>query len=67
MGIFRKSFMCPNCGSHGIYRSRRKGLFEHVLHNALFMSPYRCGSCDLRHFRFRLSSPHVSKQREHHA
>jgi len=54
MGIFRKSFNCPNCGSPSIYRSRRKGLLEHVLHNTLFISPYRCGSCDERHYDSRI-------------
>src|SRR5882762_11856294 len=57
MTIFKKSSVCPNCASHAIYRSRRKGLLEHILHSALFITPYRCGSCDERHVRFRLSSP----------
>jgi hypothetical protein len=67
MGIFRKSYNCPSCGSPSIYKSRRKGLLEHVIYKAIFISPYRCGSCDERHYRFRLSSPHVHKQHQHSA
>ena len=61
--IFKKSLVCPNCASPAIHRSRRKGLLERALHSALFITPFRCGSCDERHFRFRFSSPSVSKPR----
>jgi transposase-like protein len=64
MSILRKSSVCPRCASPAIRRSRRKGLLEHVLHSALFISPYRCGSCDERYFRLRLSS--LRENREHH-
>jgi len=50
MTIFKKSSICRNCASPAIYRSRRKGLLEQILHKALFITPYRCGSCDERHF-----------------
>jgi hypothetical protein len=62
MWIFNKSFLCPSCGSHGIYKSRRKGLIEHVLHTVFFVSPLRCGACDQRYFRPRfLTPPHADK------
>jgi hypothetical protein len=40
MTIFKKSSVCPNCDSHAIYRSRRKGLLEHILHSALFITQH---------------------------
>jgi hypothetical protein len=54
MAIFDKSSFCPNCASPAIHRSRRKGLLEQILHSVLFISPYRCKTCDERYFRFRL-------------
>jgi hypothetical protein len=65
MTILRKSSVCPNCASLAIHRSKRKGLLEHVLHSALFITPYRCGSCDQRYFRFRFSSLRANKQHHH--
>jgi hypothetical protein len=62
MSILSKSSVCPNCASHTIHRSRRKGLLEQVLHSVLFITPYRCGYCDERYFRFRRSIERVSKQ-----
>jgi len=44
---------CPECGSASLHRSRRKGTVESLLYHALFISPYRCGECFERHFRFR--------------
>jgi hypothetical protein len=44
---------CPNCGDSTIYRSKRNGPMEFVLHRVFFISPYRCQPCDYRHFRFR--------------
>lgn len=67
MSIFDKSSLCPNCDSHAIYTSRRRGLLERILHTVFFVSPYRCGACDLRYFRFRPSAPPVDKPRHHHA
>jgi hypothetical protein len=32
MSILNKSLLCPNCASHVIFKSRRKGLIEKVLH-----------------------------------
>jgi hypothetical protein len=63
MSILSKSSLCPNCASHAIYTSRRKGLLEHILHTVFFVSPFRCGACDLRYFRFRFSAPPVNKPR----
>jgi len=46
---------CPKCESAEVYRSKRRGVAELLLHRVLFISPYRCYDCDDRHFRFRLS------------
>jgi hypothetical protein len=67
MTIFNKSSVCPNCASPAIHRSRRKGLLESLLHTVLFISPYRCAACDVRHFRFRFLAPHMNKPRHHAA
>jgi hypothetical protein len=64
MTIFNKSSVCPNCASTAIYKSRRKGLLEQLLHSLLFVSPYRCGACDQRYFRFRFSAPPADKPRQ---
>jgi predicted Zn-ribbon and HTH transcriptional regulator len=66
MSIFNKTSLCPNCASHAIHRSRRKGLLERVLHSVLFVSPYRCNACDERYFRLRLPVHSVEKP-PHHA
>jgi DNA-directed RNA polymerase subunit RPC12/RpoP len=66
MSIFSKSHVCPNCGSQQYYKSRRKGLWEHVLHTVFFISPYRCAQCDERYFRSR-HPEHTIENRRHHA
>jgi predicted RNA-binding Zn-ribbon protein involved in translation (DUF1610 family) len=43
---------CPNCGSLLIYRSRKKGILEHVLSKIIFVHPFRCEGCDTRFFRW---------------
>jgi len=66
MSIFNQSSVCPNCGSHRHYKSRRKGLLEYILHTVFFVSPFRCTACDERYFRFRfLTQPHAHKQHHH--
>lgn len=45
---------CPGCGGKLIYRSKRRGAKEWLLHYMRIQSPYRCGECDLRFFRFNL-------------
>lgn len=45
---------CPNCGeSASVYRSKRRSFAENVLHRILFVTPYRCLTCDVRFFDFR--------------
>jgi predicted RNA-binding Zn-ribbon protein involved in translation (DUF1610 family) len=64
MRILTKSSLCPNCASHAIRRSRKKGLLERTLLAALFVNPYRCESCDQRYFRWRLPvDPHEKHPR----
>jgi hypothetical protein len=66
MSTFYKSSVCPSCASHEYYKSRRKGLLEHILHALFFVSPFRCTACDERYFRFRfLTPPHANKQHHH--
>jgi hypothetical protein len=66
MSILDKPSGCPNCASQGHYKSRRKGLLEHILHTVFFISPFRCTACDERYFRFRfLTPPHANKQHPH--
>jgi rubredoxin len=55
--LLSSSHVCPLCGSPAIYRSRRQGPFEFILHWVFQISPYRCDSCDYRHFRFRFEHP----------
>jgi hypothetical protein len=57
MSILSKSFLCPSCASHAIYKSRRKGLVERILHAVFFVTPFRCGACDERYFRLRFLTP----------
>lgn len=65
---FNKSPICPSCGSHGYYKSRRKGLLEHILHTVFFVSPFRCMVCDKRYFRVRFLTPaHANKHHPHAA
>jgi len=49
----RQPAVCPDCQSKSLQRSRRKGCVEWFLHYFLFISPYRCMSCRVRHFRSR--------------
>jgi hypothetical protein len=49
-----KTLICPNCGAKKVRRSRRRGLGEALLHVLFFVSPFRCGECYERFFRFRL-------------
>jgi predicted Zn-ribbon and HTH transcriptional regulator len=67
MRILHKSSVCPNCASHNIRRSRRKGLLERTLYAALFVNPYRCKTCDERYFRFRMPVHPAEKQPGHAA
>ena len=49
---------CPSCGSSHLARSHMKGIYEHLLRTVLHVRPYRCMSCDYRHYRYRPSSTH---------
>jgi len=50
--------VCPDCGSSQISRSRTKGLFEFILRWLFQIKPYRCLTCDYRHFRLRAGHAH---------
>lgn len=41
---------CPNCGSHHVRRSRRRGLREGFFLRMLLRAPYRCLGCGTRYF-----------------
>lgn len=49
-------FACPSCGSSHLARSQRKGIYEHLLLSVFQVKPYRCLSCDYRHYRYRPSA-----------
>jgi hypothetical protein len=51
-------FACPNCGSSQLGRSHPKGLYDYLLRSIFHIKPYRCISCDYRHYRYRSSSAH---------
>src|SRR5260370_1159760 len=46
-----RSSGCPNCGSGSasLYRSKRHGVAEFLLHHLLHITPYRCKECGVRH------------------
>lgn len=44
--------VCPHCGSSYVARSRKKGVLDFVL-SVFHIKPYRCLSCDHRHYRYR--------------
>lgn len=67
MLILSKSHVCPNCGSHQYYKSRRKGLWEQFLHSVFSISPFRCTQCDERYFGSRHPQHSVENQRHHPA
>ena len=62
-----RSSKCPNCGSHQYYKSRRRGLWEHILHSIFSLSPLRCTNCDERYFRFRRARAPIENRRQHPA
>ncbi len=62
-----RSSGCPNCGSAALYRSKRHGVAEFLLHHLLRITPYRCKACDVRHFRSRLHHHHPDSHAPKHA
>ena len=56
--------ICPYCGGHSAYRTRRAGLKEWLLRHLLNRSPYRCLDCYERFFHHRLARR--SKEGFHH-
>jgi predicted RNA-binding Zn-ribbon protein involved in translation (DUF1610 family) len=44
--------VCPHCGSSYVARSRKKRLLDFVF-SVFHIRPYRCLSCDHRHYRYR--------------
>ena len=55
--LFRSAHMaCPNCGSQNMARSHEKSVYDYLLRVVFQIKPYRCMSCDYRHFRYRPSS-----------
>ena len=49
---------CPSCGSSNIARSHEKNIYDYALRSIFHIRPYRCMSCDYRHYRYRPSSIH---------
>ncbi len=46
------TYCCPQCKSLSIHRSRRRGLYEHIVVRLMLLRPYRCWSCDYRHYGY---------------
>jgi hypothetical protein len=65
MAILHKFSHCPNCANVAVRRSRRKGLLERTLYAAVFLTPYRCETCDERYFRFRFPVSLAEKHSRH--
>jgi hypothetical protein len=38
--------VCPTCGSKGVQRARRRGLYVRVVCLILGLRPFRCSACD---------------------
>jgi hypothetical protein len=55
---------CPECQSHRIRRSRRRGVLESRILAALFIRPFRCLACDRRFFRWSFIANHGSQRTE---
>ncbi len=54
---------CPLCKSKRVHQSRRKGIAEKIIMAAVFVRPFRCEGCDLRFYRWSLSSnPNSARQ-----
>lgn len=53
-----KRLACPSCGSSHLARSHMKGIYEHLLRSVFQVKPYRCMSCDSRHYRYRPDGAH---------
>jgi len=53
-------FTCPSCGSPRLARSHEKSLYDYLLRTLVRIKPYRCMSCDDRHYRYRPSSASTS-------
>jgi predicted RNA-binding Zn-ribbon protein involved in translation (DUF1610 family) len=48
MSVTAVATKCPKCGSHRIYPSRQKTLFERLRRAITDRQPYRCHSCNYR-------------------
>ena len=46
------NYCCPQCKSLSVHRSRRRGVFEHLVLPLMLLRPYRCWSCDRRHYGY---------------
>jgi transposase-like protein len=50
-----KTRQCPFCGSHDVHRSQRYDSFEKYWLTLLLQRPYRCLSCQERHYNYAFS------------
>ena len=55
---------CPNCKSHNVRRSQRRGLYEGLILRIASRAPFRCESCRLR-FRAHSSRHSFHRHRAH--
>jgi hypothetical protein len=54
---------CPQCSSHSVRQSRRRGVVERIVCAVLQVLPYRCNDCDHRYFRLRPGGHRVRRHR----
>ncbi len=55
---------CPFCGSHDVARSERYDSFEIYVVTLFLQRPYRCLSCQQRHYNFMFSKRAVLPESE---
>jgi len=55
---------CPECGSHSVRRSSRKGFVEKVVFRLSRIWPYWCQECGLRFFGYSASVHDKSQKKK---
>ena len=56
------TYRCSYCKSLSVHRSRRRGLFEHLVLRLMLLRPYRCWSCDCRHYGYLFLRKHLGSR-----
>jgi|SRR5277367_2635493 hypothetical protein len=56
------SARCPECRSHCVRRSKRKGVLERTVLTASFVRPFRCVECGWRFYRMSIRTSFETQQ-----